>query len=458
MKRFLPFLPAAGAGLLLGCLLPLMKSQPAAASGTAHEPAATRQPALAFEMPANDRTAWAAGFGANHPQEFYRWLLKQDPQPDPEMVRAFFHAWIQTDPDAAFTAALRLPARFGFAPATEKSPFDPVADGGFFIMEVKGLLESNPAAAFRWIGRVEGVLGAFGVMNFVTPFENHPELKREDVAKWLNQSLPGPFTGTMINSYGSFLLENRGLKDCLAWMHTLNPEHQGAVLDSLCLEWGKADPDGMLDYLESATSPIRQYRATALLSPLRAESPLKAMEWLDQNLGVTSYTGLNNVLGAFDSKDPEAAQEYVMNLEDPAQRLDAIKGLGEAHTMRGPVPETMQWVATLPAEMQVEATAGAMRWRLGSDYISFLTPLSEGTLAPEIQDRYIQQLAGGIDQGMMWDGKDAIHQWLENNPGEVRDAFVKAALGVLEGKPLNRSKFLSYLPEAEAEAKRILGK
>jgi hypothetical protein len=182
---------------------------------------------------------------------------------------------------------------------------------------------------------------------------------------------------------------------------------------------------------------------------------VEAMEWLDQNMGATSYTGLSNVLGAFDRRDPEAAQEYVMNLEDPAQRLDAIKGLGEAHTMRSSVPETMRWIATLPPDLQVEATAGAMRWRLDSDYVSFMASISDDSLAPEIRDRYIQQLAGRLAEGMMWDSKGAIRQWLEANPGDTRDAFVRAAASSLEQKPENRTRFLAYLPPAEVE--RILG-
>jgi len=449
MKSPLSFLPAAGVGVLLGCLLPVMQPQapvadPVASAAPVVHPAS---PPVVIEMPADDPIAWAAEFGTSHPQEFFQWLLKQNPQPKGDLVRAFFHAWIEHDPDAAFKAALKLPARFRFGASGED-------ENRFFVEEVKGLLDRHPAAAFRWIGRVEQVIGLSVTMNFNVPFENSPELTPEEVAKYANQSLPGQATEVMICAYGRYLLEKRGLSDCIAWMKTLNPEHQGAIMEAVCLEWGKTDPGGVMKYLEETTSSVRQYKATELMNQVTYASPTKAMEWLEQHMGATSYTGLNNMLEIFDHSDAEGAQKYVMGLEDKDKQLDAIKGLGESHTMRSKVPETMQWVATLPADLQVEATAGAMRWRLGSDYISFLTPLSDNILAPEIQDRYIQQLADGIGQGMMWDEKAAIHQWLDDHPGEVRDAFVKATVTALEKKPDDLNKFLSYLPEAEANKLR----
>ncbi|MBK1818158.1 hypothetical protein JIN84_21220 [Luteolibacter yonseiensis] len=459
MRKMKIVAAALGVGGLAGGLVPLPDR--VEASEVRVTPDRSRQsapPGLAgkIEVPEQITTAWAAGCAKSRPDEFFRWLVKADPQPDLEIVAAFFQEWIRRDPDSAYRAALSLPGRFGFR------------ENRFFVLELQELFKRDPLAALRWCGRIEGIIGDGPVMNHSKDVaeKQFPRLDPEEVRSLLNRARVGSATVWMADAYAQWLADSDP-RAAIRWGESLNVEFQTTILPMVFLRWAEQDPKAAMEYIRNAPSHIRQYAALFAMPAGSAAEIFTGMKWLEQEMGISSYAGINNLMGRLYGKDEKAAQDYVVSLEPGGQREAAVRGLAEAACGR---PETvLSLVVNLPDELQLEATNSAFLTRMPGWYPDFLKPLADGSVSEANMENYIHQLAIFLDgetgtsfarKTVTWkitDMPEVLGQtqdWLKDNPGPNRDRFIRDAHGVLKENPELRDRVFEKIPADEL--KRIL--
>ncbi|GAA5127867.1 hypothetical protein JIN84_08070 [Luteolibacter yonseiensis] len=453
---------AIGTGVLTGVLLPLPQRETSpgdAATRSASAPARGDEVSTRsrLEIPEQITGAWAAACAKSRPEEFFRWLLKADPQPAPEVVEEFFSAWIARNPDAAYRAALRLPPRFGY---DRENRF-------FFNKLLRETLASDPAAALRWAGRLDGVVtGGFTLRLADENFKHLDRLNPGEVRVALDNLPIGGLTVAMADIYASFLARTDAAA-ALRWATSLGVDHQNALMPMALYHLLKKDPAAALEFIKTAPSSIRQYAATSAFDTSSAPAIFAGMKWLQEEMGVSAYTGLSNLLNPLYRADPKAAQAYVESLGERGQQVAAVRGLAEAASDK---PEDfVSLIGGLREDMQLEAVNSAMLHRMPSWYPAFLGPLNDGSIREENMEGYIHQLAVFLDgetgpsyggTQMTWKVTDVpehlaeFQDWIRDHPGPNRDRFIREAYKVQKDQPEVLQKAFEKVPAEEL--KRIL--
>jgi len=448
------------AGCVVGALIPLPHRQETTEQPSAERPTRNSTAALRTMSIDGITTTDASAAAATHPQEFFHAMLKADPQPPREIVEAFFAAWIERNPDAAFLAALQLPGRFGYEVQTSQ----------FFPRQVQLLFQRDPAAALRWVGRIEGVIGHdITLHSRADQPEKVRALDPDEVRTWLNRCPVGGVSTGMARNFAEALAA-RDPAAAVRWVGTLNVEYQNTVLPMILLRLAEKDPQAAMDFLRSAPSHIRQH---AMLFANRAESApeiIASMKRLEEEMGVTSNTGINNLLMLLYRAEPSAAIGHVTAMEGTTQGVDAARGLAEAACYGGPTAGAVAMIAKLPPSLRTEAARAAMFCRMPGDFPAFLAPLADGSITGPGLDAYIDVLAGFVDgergtsfgrQQITWTVADlpqhleAFQKWMAEHPGPQRDEFIRRTAATLKDKPELRDKVFSNIPPEEME--RISG-
>lgn len=455
------------AGCLAGTLIPLPSSGGKAAPKPPGQPentaSFTRGMAIttgnedAFSLPIT--TERAGEFAQTNPQAFLRWILDSDPQPSPEIVEAFFTAWVAKDPDAALGAALRLPARFGYDIHSQ-----------FFPRMVQLLFQTDPLTALRWVGRIEGAIGHDITLHVnLQTFAKLAPLDPEEIRMWLNHSPVGGVSVGMAKTYAEMLAE-KDVEAAIRWSMSLNVEYQNAVMPMMMLHFARENPQAALNYIENAPSNIRQYAAGFALLSEKSMPARSMLQWMEDEMGIVSYTGLQNIMTRFYNENPKDAVAYVAEMEGTIQGFDAARGLAEAACLGHSTEDAVKMIATLPASMQLEAARSAMFMRMPADFPAFIEPLVNGTIEPANVDGYMDILVSFMDgeRGTSF-GRDSVawspastmkylesfQNWIRDHPGAQRDLFIRKTAESLQGQPGLRDDLFRKIPADELQ--RILG-
>lgn len=452
-------------GCLVGTVIPLpgrsgIRATPQSVAPAGHGGASTT-PAVEEERPepftlAGMTPEAAAEIAATSPREFFRWMLKTDPQPSRQILEAFFAAWIELDPDAALEAALLLPGRFGYE----------VRERQFFARQVQLLFWKDPMAALRWVGRIEGVIGHDITLHTrVDLLDKLRALDPHEVTTWLNRTPVAGVSAGMAKAYAEALAEKDPVA-ALRWSETLSAEYHSAVLPAILLRLEQRDPAAAMEYIRTAPSPVRQYGALSAMDTTSAAAILENMRWLEEEMGVKSYTGINNLMGSLYRKDAQAAIDQVSAMAGTTQGQDAARGLAEAACNHGPTADAVAMIVNLPESQQMDAAHAAMLYRMPGAFSAFLAPLADGSLKGANLDTYIRLLVDFVDgekgisfgrQHITWTVAElpndltAFQKWISENPGPQRDQFVRQAAEAMADKPELRDKVFSNLPKEEIQ-------
>jgi hypothetical protein len=452
---------AVGVGCLIGVFVPL--PQPGKPLDVEPRSARPREEGAEvakkdLEVPETITGEWAVECANSRPDEFFRWLLKADPQPSGEVVSKFFETWISRNPDAAFQAALRLPSRFGYSGSS--------GDIYFFKSQLQQTFVLDPGAALRWAGRVEGVICQGGSMGWSEAVYGKLEkLDPKEVRAQLNGYPVGGVSSAMAVTYALFLVD-KDANEGLRWATSLGVEHQNAALPMVLHQLKEKDPGAALDYIKSAPSNIKQYGALYALGNGSASLVLEEMKWLADEMGVSSYTGLNNMMNRLYNADHKVAQDYVESIGERSQQLAAVRGLAEAASDKR--EDMAVLIGGLPDDLQLEAATVCMRKRMPSWYPDFLERMNDGSIREANMDGYIHQMATFVDSDLVrqimssnndWKPADSedlpgFQNWIKDNPGPRRDQFIREAYKLFKDKPEVLNKAFGQMPAEEL--KRIL--
>ncbi|RYD30389.1 MAG: hypothetical protein EOP87_16765, partial [Verrucomicrobiaceae bacterium] len=430
-------------GCLLGALVPVpgrsgtaITAPPVAASRPGSTPASAMESRNLAGVTAADATAAAT----TEPRGFFQALLKADPQPSREIVEAFFAAWIGKDPDAAFQAALLLPGRFGYE----------VKDSQFFARQVQELFQSDPMAALRWVGRIEGVIGHDITLHTrIDRLDQLRQLDPQEVSRWLNRCPVGGVSAGMAKNFAETLAKEDPAA-AIRWAESLNVEYQNVVLPMMLHHLRAKDPQAAMEYIRNAPSHLRQHVTLFAMETGSADAILGQMKWLADEMGVTSHSGINNLLSKLYRNDAGMAISHVVAMDGTTKGLDAARGLGEAACLYGPTKDAVAVISKLPDSLQAEAARSAMLFRMPGDFPAFLGPLADGSIQGNNLDAYIGQLVGFVDgergtslgrPQITWTVADlpahleGFQKWIGDHPGPERDRFIRQAADALRDKP-----------------------
>jgi hypothetical protein len=463
MKTTAKFMAAPlAAGCLLGAVIPLPvgRGETSVASSVSTSRSGINSDS---EKEAHDldgiTTANAAAAATTDPRGFFQALLKADPQPSREIVEAFFAAWIAENPDAAFQAALLLPGRFGYEVETNQ----------FFPRQVQLLFHRDPLAALRWVGRIEGVIGHDITLH--TRIDRLDELRQldpQEVSRWLNRCPVGDVSAGMAKSLAEALAE-KDPAAAIRWAESLNVEYQNVVLPMMLHHLRAKDPQAAMEYVRNTPSHLRQHVTLFAMETGSADAILGQMKWLAAEMGVTSHTGINSLLGSLYRKAPETAIDHVVAMAGTTQGLDAVRGLATAACLYGPTTDAVAMIAKLPDSIQADAFRSAMLFRMPGDFPAFLGPLADGSIKGKNLDAYIGQLVGFVDgergtsfgrPQITWTVADlpahleGFQKWIGDHNGPERDRFIRQTVDALRDKPELRDKVFGNLPPEEM--KRIM--
>ena len=359
--------------------------------------------------------------GRTRQREFFVYLLQQDPTPDRYVVDAFFDEWIKQDPNSAFAAALRLPKRFGY---DESNPF--------FLTQIGLMYQRDPFAALYWAGKIERIISGGATLGVSgAPFANvaNPESLAQ-VAEALNQTRRGDYTQALAKAYAEHLAESdlEAAKDFLA---QVDPEMRSAIFPAIAEAWALEDPQGLLDYLKTADPGIRQESTIATLRKLAGLSSGERMNWLQQEVGITSFSGLGNLMNGMFLEDRQAAKNYVTGIEYAPLREEALAGLASSYCLLDP-DSALDLIISLPPDLIIQAARAGMRTRLPKNFSEFLRPLEGAQMDTGLRSQYIDELANYITNdylGRMVPGVDEqveyISSWLSANESDGRDELVR---------------------------------
>ncbi|MBX3743087.1 MAG: hypothetical protein KF712_19030 [Akkermansiaceae bacterium] len=449
------------AGCLLGAVIPLPPSKgkaSAAPSVATARSGVNSNPGKEAHDLDGITAADAAAAATTDPRGFFQALLKADPQPSREIVEAFFNAWIAANPDAAFQAALLLPGRFGYEGRSQ-----------FFPRQVQELFQTHPLVALRWVGRIEGVMGHDITLH--TRIDRLDELRQldpQEVSHWLNRCPVGGVSAGMAKTFAEALAKEDPAA-AIRWAESLNAEYQNVVLPMMLHHLRAKDPQAAMEYVRNAPSHVRQHVTLFAMQADSAGTILGQMKWLAGEMGVTSHSGINSLLGSLYNKSPETAIAHVVAMEGTTQGVDAARGLGTAACLYGPAAKAVNMIAKLPDSLQADAFRSAMLFRMPGDFPAFLGPLADGSIQGANLDAYIRELVGFVDgergtsfgrPQITWgvaespQQLEAFQKWIGDHPGPQRDKFIRQTIEVLRDRPELRDKVFGNLPPEEM--KRIM--
>jgi hypothetical protein len=399
----------------------------------------------------------AAAAATTDPRGFFQALLKADPQPSREIMEAFFTAWVGENPDAAFQAALLLPGRFGYEVRNQ-----------FFPRQVQLLFHRDPRVALRWVGRIEGVLGHDITLHRLGDQAKLLQLDPQEVSDCLNRCPVGGVSAGMAKTFAEALAKEDPM-GAIRWAESLNVEYQNVVLPMMLHHLRAKDPQAAMEYVRNAPSHVRQHVTLFAMQAGSADAILGHMKWLAEEMGATSNSGINSLLGSLYQKSPETAIAHVVAMEGTTQGLDAARGLGTAACLYGPAAKAVTMITKLPDSLQADAFRSAMLFRMPRDFPAFLGPLADDSIQGENLDAYIRELVGFVDgeRGtssgrpiITWTVADvpddlaAFQKWIGDHPGPQRDRFIRQTVDALRDKPELRDKVFGNLPPEEM--KRIM--
>lgn len=458
------------AALIIGGLAGFVLPVPAPEDGLARtrrtgvrpasDPRVSAAEEIAATSPAEQSTAWAEQWARKNPHAFLSWLLKCEPQPGAPVVEAFFAEWIILHPDAAFTAAGNLPGRFGYG-----------REHLFFVKQLEKLFRKNPEAAFRWVGRVEGIIGG-GSFDPLSP-QDLSALDPDNIAQILRRTAPGPACTRLTEAFAAFLTK-RDRAFALQWAESLPVAHCAAALGPVLREWFSASPSEVMDYLAGASSSIRQGFGTVWSGEVLKDHPQEALDWMEKNMGHLSFGATENSLAKFGRKDQAAATAYALQIAGPQIRVSAIRGLTETVTFGNKTSGAIAWINTLPDEAKLTAFGQCMSSRMLYDFGDFFNYLKDhagddlaadyaGLLGSHANMRRTMQLGmRNVTRPLRQGEVEQLIDWAGTNPGPVSDRLVTSVFTALSSDSRGAAKvpaLLDRLPEEQrALAVSVSGK
>ena len=422
---------------------------PAESVAAAPAAAARRQriAELSPEMGGSDDPAASAREWAwKNPQAFFEWLRRSRPQPKNAVVEAFFEAWIKSDPDAAFTAARNLPVRFGFQ------------ERKFFLDQYLGLLNRDPSAALRWLGRIEPQICSFGLSTDTSEAMGAqlvldiPELDLSEVTAILKISPRSISSLAVVETFASQLAK-RDLQAAAAWAAGLPPEHRATAMGVVLRLWAEKDLPAALNSAAECASSVRQAQVPWLLSMMAKSNPRDAVEWVQQHIGVTGYY----LMEEWVANDAAGATRYGLELNNPQIKSEAINTIAFAYTQNvrpGTALEVVQWMNGLPKEYRLPALQNAL-----PRMVQELTlPLLEDCLTRPSDDIFSGQIASLIGQNASRNVRmySIVSEWAVAHPGQVADTvMMEMALQAKQSGPIALQDMLNHVPSGPQKTKLL---
>lgn len=303
---FYPLAPLLGFALAF-----LTPSRPVGSPATGHQPP-PKPASLARPLPAlaADADAQAAlrQWAEHDPSGLCQWLIERGVPPYDEALVSLFTTWVKQDIDAAFTAAFNLPGDF----QREKS----------VLWKMLNAARDSPdglAAAWRWIPLVEEQVSVFGGGSdtWIDLGDPRPQ------AELLAASSGKLYSGALVNQFAkAWATQDRAA--VMEWMQTLRPELRSAAAGGLIDAWTDQDVQGALDYLATTAGTGERFYVFKPLIQLASTDPQGALEWQEENLGISNDNATRNIFSRWKSQSGswKEALEYILNVEDPTLRHD----------------------------------------------------------------------------------------------------------------------------------------
>jgi len=385
-------------------------------------PDSTGVPAIAGEAksppPRNPRAATLDGehwkdaarqWAEEDPAGFHAWLVRQDPAPRLEITKQLFFTWVLHDPDAAFTAAVNLPARF--------------QRGEFIPDMLTRLLHAGTydTKALHWVNKVTDEYSGFtwSDPHFI---KNKPP---EAAAAMLRDTEAG--------NYGSHLFELLGRRwaaldpeGARHWLSTLSEERRASALRGVLETWSQKDPWAALGYLAGEATTAERQLIYLPLRELVKTNPAAAFQWWEENMGVPDSNTSRFMLNEWRAQDAQAAESYVLGIEDPILRRQMVQAfVSDMGTEAAkdfalnlpPGPDRNAAVPEISFSWARSDPAGALTW---------LRAEGESAAAREA----VTRMVGGVS----FDDPAAGLAWAREVPESLREMAVTGAIGIWREK------------------------
>lgn len=322
MKKTLLSLLCLGVGFLSARWIPgpaSPSSVPSPSSSTAEssgKPPLPEKPARSLDL-TGDWKSSAEAWAQEDPAAFRDWLVERGEPPGDEVLKALFLEWVKHDLDAAFEGALNLPSDF--------------KQEGYILTDLLNEALKAPAglaAVLKWAPLVEDQIRSWG-----SPGE-----------EWLKNTQPEALAAQLKNcklcSYSASLVTQLGkhwaLSDfsaALQWMNCLGPDFHRAGVEGIMATWTEKDPRAALAFLANEASSEERRIAFFPLGKLAETDPRAAMDWWEENVGVTGSNSIGVIFEKWCASNPEEALDYALGMEDPTLRKQTLQEWGASSTL-----------------------------------------------------------------------------------------------------------------------------
>ena len=342
----------------------------------------------------------AGEWAKKDPDQFLSWLLRTKPAPTEEILTAFFAAWVQDDPNAAFEMALNLPEQFK----------DHVKAKLLGRM-MSAALNEDWKTGLAWVNRIQDA-GA-PTMRMAVDFDwlENPVLEMGEAIVALDQ---GDFTRNLLHHF----MHNYARvspDQARAWALAFPPEHAANVMGPVLVHWAGTDLTGALNYLENeASSNVRQNLGVIVMRVFALQDPRAALAWAETHMPVPN--GSRQILQTWAKGNLQEVTDFVVGLEDPQQRGAYVEILADGRRRRT-TPKFIDWVRPLSVENRALALNSVANqittWDQKNERQAFLDYVA--SLPPtEISNQLLDQMNRGLV------GRDPVQSliWVNALPGD----------------------------------------
>ena len=215
--------------------------------------------------------------------------------------------------------------------------------------------------------------------------------------------------------------------------------------------WGKFDPQAALKFAEENFHERSMPKASGIRSVLSgwaAEDPEAALEYVNNLEGDPNRYYIEGVLSGWMQTDPDAAAGYVIENMKPGRNREVLIGKLASQLMKQGMDTAVRW-----AERQQDpAFRGEAFEEITEDWVSLDPEAAAKWLSKHVDQEYSKEAVEDLARGWAFKDRQAAASWLENlSEGEVKSSGVHEFVKVWARKdPVGVAEWLNTLNDSGA--------
>jgi hypothetical protein len=345
------------------------------------------------------------------PEGVLEWLLAHEPKPSGEVLEHFFRDWAASQPEAACSALINLPAR--------------MQREEIIGAVLNQLLTTREGLEFycRWAPLMEYQLRGC--------CWSHAPWIKDDPAGLIQQFKTLP-NGVFTSFFTSGVIKNLIAKDphaATALCQQMEGLSRMNAFAEIVEARGKNEARTVLDEIARSNDPNERWSAFEVLDVVAQSDPRAAYDWVAEHGSFSDDNAGRRIMKAWVKKDQAEALQYATTLDDPASRQAVLSSFLDAiQNQKNGAAASFEILRSLPSNREASRLSGGLDISRDA-YLQWLETLPPDDLSASAAMKFTPHppRSAVADRSAPSTAQDALY-WSLKFPDAIREAAVLTTL------------------------------